>query len=63
MTIKIITDDTLSPQNTSIEVNGNQYKSIEGMKLIIAKDGKGNLVITHKTGYLEAYKGNSKTYE
>lgn len=57
MIIKITTDETFDPINSTIEVNGNIYKNVEGFKLIIAKDSNGNLTIQHSSGYLEAYEG------
>lgn len=63
MIIKIQVDDTLSPEKAIVEINGNAYKNIDGLKLILAKNGNGNLTIQHQSGFLEAYQGNDKQLE
>lgn len=56
MKIEIGADKTLSPEQSTIIINGIQYKDVEALQLRLAKDGKGELVIQHSSGYLEAYK-------
>lgn len=60
MIIKIVTNDTLDPNESTVEVNGNVYKDFDNLKLILAKDTNGSLVIQHVSGFLEAYKGTKK---
>lgn len=56
MKIEIKTDETLNPQKSIVIINGVEYNDIEGLQLKIAKNEKGELVIQHSSGYLEAYK-------
>ncbi len=61
MIIKIVTDDALSIDRSTVEINGNAYNNVEGLKLVLAKNGNGNLTIQHESGFLEAYQGSKIT--
>lgn len=56
MIIEIKTNQTLDPNNSVVIVNGVTYKNFNSLQLRITKDQKGELVIDHESGYLEAYK-------
>jgi hypothetical protein len=60
MTIKIETDNSLSPENTTVTINGIKYKEFKGLQLKLSKNLQGELTIEHETGYIESYKAEVK---
>lgn len=59
MTIEIVTDKTFDPANTTVKVNGVEYKGIRALQLVVAGNYNGSIAIEHGSGYLEAYKSEA----
>ncbi len=60
MNIQIICDQILSPNNSTIKINGNEYKDVKSLKLILAPDGHGQLIIEHGSEFVESYDSEDK---
>lgn len=59
MKIEIKTNKTFDPAQSVVIINGIEYKDINSLQLRLAKNTKGELVIQHGSGYLEAYKAEA----
>ena len=60
MIVTIQTDESLDSEKSTVTINGRQYKDIDSLKLQLAKNAKGELIIQHTSGYLEAYQAEVK---
>lgn len=60
MNVEIISDQILDPNASTVKINGVEYKQVKSLKLVLAKDGMGQLVIEHGSGFVESYDSENK---